>query len=196
MTILDNLSLGEQSGFTLREPRIRFCVWRCARRATRQRLSSEADILIPLAAIVRAPACDRIPAQARSVNLDAVRHLLRCRSPRQLVVYPTTNSGYGTKSGVDYCTEETPLEPISLYGRTKVQAEAAVLESPNTITLRLATVFGMSPRMHSICWSIISFTRPSLGGRSFCSRKISSVTMCISAMSPIVFFTVLAMPIG
>ena len=72
---------------------------------------------------------------------------LRCRSPRQLVVYPTTNSGYGTKSGHTYCNEETPLEPISLYGRTKVQAEAAVLQSPNTITLRLATVFGTSPRM-------------------------------------------------
>ncbi len=81
------------------------------------------------------------------MNLDAIRHLLRCRSPRQLVVYPTTNSGYGTKSGNAYCTEETPLEPISLYGRTKVEAEAAVLQSPNTITLRLATVFGTSPRM-------------------------------------------------
>jgi len=73
--------------------------------------------------------------------------LNRLRSPRQLVVYPTTNSGYGTKSGQSYCTEDTPLDPISLYGQTKVQAEAELLNSPNTITLRLATVFGMSPRM-------------------------------------------------
>jgi nucleoside-diphosphate-sugar epimerase len=69
------------------------------------------------------------------------------RSARQLVVYPTTNSGYGTKSGDMFCTEETPLEPISLYGQTKVQAETELLNSENTITLRLATVFGMSARM-------------------------------------------------
>jgi nucleoside-diphosphate-sugar epimerase len=73
--------------------------------------------------------------------------LLRLRSSSQLVVYPTTNSGYGTKSGDVFCTEDTPLEPISLYGRTKVDAEKAVLDAPHAITLRLATVFGASPRM-------------------------------------------------
>jgi nucleoside-diphosphate-sugar epimerase len=71
----------------------------------------------------------------------------RARSKQQLIVYPTTNSGYGTKSGAQFCTEETPLEPISLYGRSKVEAEADVLASDNAITLRLATVFGTSPRM-------------------------------------------------
>jgi len=64
-----------------------------------------------------------------------------------MVIYPTTNSGYGTQSGDLFCTEDTPLEPISLYGQTKSQAEAELLEAPNVITLRLATVFGMSPRM-------------------------------------------------
>jgi nucleoside-diphosphate-sugar epimerase len=64
-----------------------------------------------------------------------------------MLIYPTTNSGYGTKSGEQYCTEETELQPISLYGRTKVDAEKAVLDSGNSITLRLATVFGLSPRM-------------------------------------------------
>src|SRR5581483_7162589 len=67
--------------------------------------------------------------------------------PQQLVIFPMTNSGYGTKTGETFCTEETPLEPISLYGRTKVQAEAEVLGSQGAISLRLATVFGMSPRM-------------------------------------------------
>ena len=110
-------------------------------------LVPQADVLIPLAAVVGAPACDRDPIAARTLNLDAVRRLLALRSPQQLVLYPTTNSGYGTGSGAVLCTEETPLEPISLYGETKVQAERAVLDSPNTITLRLATVFGMSPRM-------------------------------------------------
>jgi nucleoside-diphosphate-sugar epimerase len=108
---------------------------------------ADADVIIPLAAIVGAPACDRDPWLARSVNLDAVVTLNRIRSPRQLLIYPTTNSGYGIKSGEIHCNEDTPLEPVTLYGRTKVDAEAALLQSPQTITLRLATVFGLSPRM-------------------------------------------------
>lgn len=116
-------------------------------RATLARLVGDADALIPLAALVGAPACDRDPWLATSTNLDAIRLLLGMRSASQLVVYPTTNSGYGTQSGDVFCTEDTPLEPISLYGRTKVDAEKAVLDSPNAITLRLATVFGPSPRM-------------------------------------------------
>ena len=112
-----------------------------------RRLVKEADVLIPLAAVVGAPACDRDPLLARSVNLEAVRLLNGLRSPQQMVIYPTTNSGYGTQSGDLFCTEDTPLEPISLYGQTKSQAEAELLETPNVITLRLATVFGMSPRM-------------------------------------------------
>jgi nucleoside-diphosphate-sugar epimerase len=112
-----------------------------------RRLIRDHDILVPLAAVVGAPACDRDPQMARSVNLDAVRMLNRLRSQQQLVVFPTTNSGYGTRSGDVACTEETPLEPISLYGQTKVQAEAELLGTSNTITLRLATVFGASPRM-------------------------------------------------
>jgi len=110
-------------------------------------LVARADVLIPLAALVGAPACDRDPWLARSVNRDAVLLLDRLRTPRQLVVYPTTNSGYGTKSGDKFCTEDTPLEPISLYGRTKVEAEQALLARPNVVSLRLATVFGTSPRM-------------------------------------------------
>jgi nucleoside-diphosphate-sugar epimerase len=107
----------------------------------------KADTIIHLAAIVGAPACDRDPLLARSVNRDAVRMLNRLRSPQQLVIYPNTNSGYGTTSGQTFCTEDSSLQPISLYGRTKVEAEQMLLESPNTVTLRLATVFGMSPRM-------------------------------------------------
>jgi nucleoside-diphosphate-sugar epimerase len=112
-----------------------------------RRLVREADVLVPLAAVVGAPACDRDPLLARSVNLEAVRLLNGLRSTQQMVVYPTTNSGYGTQSGDRFCTEDTPLEPISLYGQTKSQAEAELLQTPNVITLRLATVFGMSPRM-------------------------------------------------
>jgi nucleoside-diphosphate-sugar epimerase len=106
-----------------------------------------ADVIIHLAAIVGASACERDPLLATSVNFEAVRLLRRLRSPQQLVIYPNTNSGYGITSGADFCTEDSPLEPISLYGRTKVDAEKMLLDAPNTIALRLATVFGMSPRM-------------------------------------------------
>jgi nucleoside-diphosphate-sugar epimerase len=148
VTALDTLMYGEQSLFHLcAHPRFEFVYGDARDERTVGGLVREADVLIPLAAVVGAPACDRDPLLARSVNLDAVRLLLRLRSPKQVVVYPTTNSGYGTKSGDLRCTEETPLEPISLYGQTKCQAEAAVLESANAVALRLATVFGMSPRM-------------------------------------------------
>jgi nucleoside-diphosphate-sugar epimerase len=107
----------------------------------------DADFLIHLAAIVGASACDRDPGLAVAVNLESARLLNRLRSPRQLVLFPNTNSGYGTTAGTASCTEDSPLEPISLYGKTKVEAERHLLDSPNVISLRLATVFGMSPRM-------------------------------------------------
>jgi nucleoside-diphosphate-sugar epimerase len=114
---------------------------------TIKRLLKDADVIIPLAAVVGAPACDRDPWMATSTNYEAIAMLNHLRSPRQLVIYPNTNSGYGAKSGAVFCTEETPLEPISLYGVDKVNAERELLASPNAIALRLATVFGASPRM-------------------------------------------------
>jgi nucleoside-diphosphate-sugar epimerase len=148
VTVLDNLMFGEQSLFHLAaNPDFEFIFGDARDEALVKRLVREADVLIPLAAIVGAPACDRDPFLARSVNFDAVRLINKARSSQQLLVYPTTNSGYGTKSGDVFCTEETPLEPISLYGQTKSQAEAVVLDSPNSVALRLATVFGLSPRM-------------------------------------------------
>src|ERR1700719_3180509 len=96
----------------------------------------DADVVIHLAAIVGASACDRDPVLATTVNLDAVRLLNRLRSPRQPVIFPNTNSGYGATSGDSYCTEDSPLQPISLYGRTKVEAERILLDSPNAVALR------------------------------------------------------------
>lgn len=105
------------------------------------------DVIIPLAAIVGAPACDLDPQLTRSLNHEAIVLLNRLRARDQRVIFPCTNSGYGTKSGELFCTEETPLDPISLYGVTKVAAERELLGSDTVITLRLATVFGVSPRM-------------------------------------------------
>jgi nucleoside-diphosphate-sugar epimerase len=148
VTVLDNLMYGQQSLFhLLARPNLDFVLGDARDEGLVRRLLSDADVIIPLAALVGAPACDRDPWAARSVDLDAVLMVNRMRSPRQLLIFPTTNSGYGTQSGETYCTEDTPLEPITLYGRIKVEAEAALLEAPYVITLRLATVFGLSPRM-------------------------------------------------
>jgi nucleoside-diphosphate-sugar epimerase len=148
VTAADSLIYRQRSLFHLcANPRFDFVFGDAREERLMRRLIKDADVLIPLAAIVGAPACDRDPWLARSVNLEAIRLLARLRSNDQLIVYPTTNSGYGTKSGDVYCTEDTPLEPISLYGQTKTEAEAEILERSNTVTLRLATVFGMSPRM-------------------------------------------------
>ena len=148
VTVVDNLTYQQGSLFHLcADPRFQFVCGDVRDEELMRRLLKNADVVVPLAAVVGAPACDQNPWLARSVNVEAVQLINRLRSPDQLVVYPTTNSGYGAKSGDVLCTEDTPLEPISLYGRTKTQAEAEVLESPNTMTLRLATVFGISPRM-------------------------------------------------
>lgn len=112
-----------------------------------ERLLAETDVVIPLAALVGAPLCARDEVGATTLNRDAIVNLMRRISPDQRVVYPTTNSGYGVGEGNAFCTEESPLRPVSLYGRTKVDAEAAVLDSGRGVSLRLATVFGMSPRM-------------------------------------------------
>ena len=110
-------------------------------------LLRDADIIIPLAALVGAPLCNNDKIGAETINRDAVLTLIRLASPQQRIMMPVTNSGYGIGEAGKFCTEETPLRPITLYGRTKVQAEQAVLERGNCISFRLATVFGMSPRM-------------------------------------------------
>lgn len=112
-----------------------------------KRLVARADAIIPLACLVGAPICERMPDEARSVNLDAVKMLVDMSSPQQMIVSPTTNSGYGVGQHGVYCTEETPMNPVSLYGRLKVELEKYLLDSGHAISLRLATAFGSSPRM-------------------------------------------------
>jgi nucleoside-diphosphate-sugar epimerase len=150
VTALDNVlyGTGEQGLFHLcSNPAFDFVKGDVRDEALMRIALKGADVVIHLAAIVGAAACDRDPALATAVNLESVLLLNRLRSPRQLVLYPNTNSGYGITSGETFCTEDSPLRPISLYGRTKVEAERVLLGSPNAITFRLATVFGMSPRM-------------------------------------------------
>lgn len=119
----------------------------CRDEATIRPLIAKADVIIPLAALVGAPLCDRDRLAAQSTNSDGVRLACRLASKQQRVIMPTTNSGYGIGEAGKFCTEETPLRPISLYGTSKIEAEEAVLAHGNSLSFRLATVFGMSPRM-------------------------------------------------
>jgi nucleoside-diphosphate-sugar epimerase len=110
-------------------------------------LLRDADIVIPLAALVGAPMCNNDKIGAETLNRDAILTVIKLASRQQRILMPITNSGYGIGEAGKFCTEETPLRPITLYGRTKVEAERAVLDRGNSISFRLATVFGMSPRM-------------------------------------------------
>lgn len=112
-------------------------------------LVKNADILIPLAALVGAPLCDRDRLAASSINRDAIDLLCTLSSKDQKILFPTTNSGYGIGEKGKFCTEESPLNPISFYGKTKNEAERIALGSGHALTFRLATVFGASPRMRT-----------------------------------------------
>lgn len=110
-------------------------------------LIKKADIVIPLAALVGAPMCSQDPVGATTVNHDAIVLMLKLLSKEQMVLMPTTNSAYGTGDKNNFCTEASPLNPISLYAKEKVGIEKELMQRENAISFRLATVFGMSPRM-------------------------------------------------
>ena len=107
------------------------------------------EFIIPLAALVGAPLCEKNKKEAISVNLDAIQFLVKNIRKKHKIIFLTTNSGYGRGKKNKFCDEQSPLNPISLYGRTKVQAEKIVMKSKNVVCFRLATVFGYSYRMRT-----------------------------------------------
>lgn len=119
----------------------------CRDEATLKEVLTGQDIVIPLAALVGAGVCDADTTAAHTTNTGAIELLLELRSDRQRILFPNTNSGYGVGEQGQYCTEESPLNPLSFYGRSKVEAERAIMASGNAICFRLATVFGIAPRM-------------------------------------------------
>lgn len=151
VTCVDSLLYSQQTPFLFSDnPNYQFVFGDARDESLLKGIVPGHDIIIPLAALVGMPICNKRPNEAKTVNHKAIVLLDKIRSPSQKVVYPTTNSGYGTKSGDVFCTEETPLEPISLYGETKAAAEKHLLLSEKpAITFRLATVFGVSPRMRT-----------------------------------------------
>ena len=114
-----------------------------------KKLIKRNEYIIPLAALVGAPLCDKNRKEAVAINLDAIKFLMKNVSQKNKIIYLTTNSGYGIGEKNKFCDERSPLRPISLYGKTKVEAEKEVLRFRNSICFRLATVFGYSYRMRT-----------------------------------------------
>jgi len=148
VTVVDNFLFGQASLLECcRHESFHIVRGDCRDEAVMKPLVAKADAIIPLAALVGAPMCKADQVAARTTNQDAVEMLCRLAASSQWILMPVTNSGYGIGEKGKFCTEDTPLNPISLYGTTKVAAERAVLTRENGLTFRLATVFGLSPRM-------------------------------------------------
>ena len=115
-----------------------------------KKLIKKHDIIIPLAALVGAPLCEKFKKDAISTNLGSIKTLCKYATKKNRVIYLTTNSGYGIGEKNKYCDENSPLKPISLYGKTKCDGEDLVRSKiKNHVCFRLATVFGHSYRMRS-----------------------------------------------
>ena len=148
VTVIDNLMFNQTTLLDVfSNPKFRFIRGDIRDEALMKVEINKHDVIIPLAAIVGAPACKNDPDLARQVNHEAPKMMISQFSSSQIIIFPVTNSGYGIGQKDKYCDENTPLNPISDYGRTKVEIEKMLLDAGNSVTFRLATVFGASPRM-------------------------------------------------
>ena len=143
--VIDNLMFNQN--FLNTSDNVEFIKGDVRERDLYKKLINDCDAIIPLAGLVGAPFCDKYPKETEEVNYEAIKFMSENLSKNQLVLMPVTNSGYGIGKKDNFCTEESPLNPISLYGRTKVAAEKIIMERENSISFRLATVFGVSERM-------------------------------------------------
>lgn len=148
VTVLDNFMYKQNSlASSCIHPNLEIALGDIRDKALVKRLVAAHEVIIPLAAIVGAPACNRDATAAESVNLEAALHIISVASKDQKIVMPTTNSAYGTTKAGEVSSETSALNPISSYAKHKVEVEAALMENPLNVSFRLATVFGMSPRM-------------------------------------------------
>lgn len=148
VTVLDNFYFKQNSLLDCCfNPKLTLVRGDCRQEETLKKCLQGQDFIFPLAALVGYSLCDADTVGAKTTNLEAIELLLRLRNPEQKVIFPCTNSGYGLGNNGQFCTEETPMRPISLYGTTKAEAEQLVLRAENSLTFRFATLFGGSPRM-------------------------------------------------
>lgn len=148
VTVLDNFMFKQSSlNHCCYHPNFKVVKGDIRQESVMSNLMKQADVIIPLAALVGAPLCSLDPVGATTTNHDAIQLMLKLLSNEQIVLMPTTNSAYGTGDKNNYCNEESPLRPISQYAIEKVEIETELMQHANAISFRLATVFGMSPRM-------------------------------------------------
>ena len=148
VTVLDNFMYGQTPLLDVcNNPNLSIVRGDVRDQALLKRHATENDILIPLACLVGAPLCDRDPYNAQLINCDTIKKMNDWKSNDQMLIYPCTNSGYGVGQEGIFCDEKTPLNPISVYGKVKVEAESYLLDKGQSVTFRLATVFGVAPRM-------------------------------------------------
>ena len=148
VTVIDNFLYGQTSlSSAISNPKLELIYGDVRDEALMTSHIGKADVIIPLAAIVGAPACDRDPILSSSINKDAIYWMLKKVSSDQRVIMPTTNSAYGSGNENNFCDENSPLNPLSLYARDKVAVESVLMQNKNATSFRLATVFGISPRM-------------------------------------------------
>jgi nucleoside-diphosphate-sugar epimerase len=151
VVVLDKLIFNQTSLLVYTSnPNFRFIHGDVRNESLLERLCNEADAIIPLAAIVGFPACDAEPELAEEINYKQIFNIVRfTKGKNKKILYPNTNSGYGIGIGQTECTEESSLNPISIYGKTKCSAENFLNSRTDAIIFRLATVFGVSPRMRT-----------------------------------------------
>jgi nucleoside-diphosphate-sugar epimerase len=149
VTVLDKLLFNQTSLLQYTSnPNFQFIYGDVRNESLLEKLCNESDVIIPLAAIVGFPACAADPQLAKEINLKQIVNIVRFAKHKK-ILYPNTNSGYGIVEGQTECTEESPLTPISVYGSTKCDAENFLRNTTDAIIFRLATVFGVSPRMRT-----------------------------------------------
>jgi nucleoside-diphosphate-sugar epimerase len=149
VTVLDKLLFNQTSLLHYTSwPKFKFVYGDVRNEELLEKLCNEHDAIIPLAAIVGFPACAADPQLAKDINFKQIVNIVRFAKGKK-ILYPNTNSGYGIAEGQTECTEESPLTPISVYGQTKCDAENFLRTSTDAIIFRLATVFGISPRMRT-----------------------------------------------
>jgi nucleoside-diphosphate-sugar epimerase len=149
--VVDNLAYSQNTLFNLfHTGRLRFIHADVTNEKSMEKVLSEKyDFIFPLAAIVGFPVSEQKPEVTWLINHQSIVYLLKKRRKGARVIFPTTNSGYGSSGQNTLCTEESPLSPLSTYGKSKVEAEKAVLAAGDSIAFRLATLYGFSPRMRT-----------------------------------------------
>lgn len=152
VTVLDNLSYSQNTLFNLfSSKKLRFIYGDVTDEKLVSKVMAEGkfDFIFPLAAVVGFPISEQKPEITWMTNHQAIARLIKLRKRGQKIIFPNTNSGYGATTGEVHCDEQSPLTPISTYGKSKAEAEKAIMASGDAVVFRLATLFGFSPRMRT-----------------------------------------------